>query len=177
MRDAARAIDALRRGWPIRVTAGDGMLDLLAVETADEPRFAEFDASGKADLLISPERAATLKLVNQRAAASNGAVRLEHVPWLDLPAAIALADPSRDLAAPLKGPFQAIDTAAPLAAAAALRLARLAGLLPAFFVRGQGEAMASVLAQSERPIALMPARVALAVKAWRRQTLSAPSSR
>jgi GTP cyclohydrolase II len=134
MRDAARAIDALRRGWPIRVTAGDGKLDLLAVETADEPRFAEFDASGKADLLISPERAATLKLVNQRAAASNGAVRLEHVPWLDLPTAIALADPSRDLAAPLKGPFQAIDTAAPLAAAAALRLARLAGLLPAFFV-------------------------------------------
>jgi GTP cyclohydrolase II len=134
MRDAARAIDALRRGWPVRVAAGDGALDVLAVETADDPRLAEFDPDGTADLLISPERAATLKLANQLAAASNSAVRLERVPWLDLPAAMALADPAQDLAAPLKGPFQAIDACAPLAAAAALRLARLAGLLPAFFV-------------------------------------------
>jgi len=140
MREAARAIDALRRGWPVRVAAGDGALDLLAVETADEPRLAEFDPDGRADLLISPERAATLKLANQRAAASNEAVRLERVPWLDLPAAIALADPAQDLAAPLKGPFQAIETGAPLAAAAALRLARLAGLLPAFFVARTSDA-------------------------------------
>ncbi len=134
MRDAARAIDALRRGWPVRVAADDGALDVLAVETADEPRLAEFDPDGTAELLISPERAATLKLANQLAAASSGPVRLERVPWLDLPAAMALADPAQDLAAPLKGPFQAIDAGAPLAAAAALRLARLAGLLPAFFV-------------------------------------------
>ena len=38
-----------------------------------------------------------------------------------------------------------------------------------------GEAMASLLAQSDSPIALMPARQALAVRAWRCQTCSGPS--
>lgn len=145
MREAARAIDALRRGWPVRVAAGDGALDLLAVETADEPRLAEFDPAGTAGLLISPERAATLKLVNQRAAATSGAVRIARAPWLDLPAALALADPARDLAEPLKGPFQAIEETAPEAARAGLRLARLAGLLPAFYVAERGGEVATVV--------------------------------
>ncbi|HEX8388170.1 MAG TPA: GTP cyclohydrolase II, partial [Sphingomonas sp.] len=39
-----------------------------------------------------------------------------------------------DLATPLKGPFRALPLADPAPAAAALRLARIAGLLPAFFV-------------------------------------------
>ena len=60
-------------------------------------------------------------------------------------AAVALADPARDLATPLKGPFRAVAGGSPVAAAAALRLARLAGLLPAFFV-GAGEAAATVVA-------------------------------
>jgi len=34
-RTAARAIDALRRGWPVRVQAADGVLRLMAVEGAD----------------------------------------------------------------------------------------------------------------------------------------------
>ena len=37
-RRAARAIDALRRGWPFRVTGADGALDLLAVEPPGESR-------------------------------------------------------------------------------------------------------------------------------------------
>jgi GTP cyclohydrolase II len=160
MREAARAIDALRRGWPVRVAAGDGALDLLAVETADDARLAEFDPAGTADLLISPERATTLKLANQRAAATSAAVRIDRSPWLDLPAAIALADPAQDLAAPLKGPFQAIPEAAPEAASAALHLARLAGLLPAFFVaRSPGEVTAIVdsvaIAEHESPAGLI----------------------
>ncbi len=40
-----------------------------------------------------------------------------------------------------------------------------------------GEAMLSVFAQSCSPIALTPARVAAAVRAWRCQTFSGPSSR
>ena len=39
-RDVARAIDALRRGWPVAV---DQRL-FLAVETADEEGLAAFDA-------------------------------------------------------------------------------------------------------------------------------------
>ena len=61
-RDVARAIDALRRGWPITI---DGCT-FLAVETADDARLRELDADGPADLLISGSRATTLKLANQR---------------------------------------------------------------------------------------------------------------
>ena len=129
---AARAIDALRRGWPVAI----GELALLAVETADATRLAAFDAGGKADLLLSAGRAATLKLANQRDAATPDApVLIERAPWLDFDTATALADPQFDLATPLKGPFRAIPLDQPVLASAALRLARVAGLLPAFFVR------------------------------------------
>ena len=64
-RRAARAIDALRRGWPFRVNGPDGALDLLAVESARDAALAEFAGH---DMLLSGERAVTLKLTNQRAA-------------------------------------------------------------------------------------------------------------
>jgi len=130
-KSAARAIDALRRGWPVSV---DG-LALLAVETADAPRLAAFDPDASADILLAGSRAATLKLANQIAAADGVApVTVARAPWLDLAAARALADPATDLAHPLQGPFRAIVTPDPAAALAALELARLAGILPAFFI-------------------------------------------
>ena len=129
-RTGARAIDALRRGWPVRI---DG-LALLAVETADDGRLAAFDPAGAADILLSAGRAATLKLANQLAAATPTPVRVARTAWLDLSAAVALADPALDLATPLKGPYRAIPLDATVAAEAAMKLARLAGLLPAFFV-------------------------------------------
>ncbi|USI74301.1 GTP cyclohydrolase II [Sphingomonas morindae] len=135
LRDVARAIDAARRGWPLVIQGAARALSLLPVESADSGRLAEFLAGGAADLLLSAERAATLKLGNQREAAGGGAVRIAHAPWLDLDAAVALADPARDLATPLKGPYRAIAPGAEDAAGAAIKLARLAGLLPAFFVR------------------------------------------
>jgi GTP cyclohydrolase II len=133
-REVARAIDACRRGWIVTVHGDDGALDLLPVETADAGRVAEFAPSG-ADILLSPERAATLNLSNQLAAARGEAVRIASTPWLDFDAAVALADPAHDLATPLKGPFRTCPSAGDEAASAALKLARLAGLLPAFFVR------------------------------------------
>jgi len=140
-RSAARAIDALRRGWPVRIAGDDGVLSLLAVETADAGRLAAFDARDEADLLLSGHRAATLKLANQRDAADPAhPVTVARVPWLNFDAATALADPALDLATPLKGPFATRSTPAAAAAAAALRLARLAGLLPAFFILGDGPA-------------------------------------
>jgi GTP cyclohydrolase II len=134
-RSVARAIDALRRGWPILIEGGQGApLALLAIETADAARLHHFAPDGHTDVLLSSERGATLKLANQRAAASGGPIRIAHVPWLDLDTATALADPARDLDAPLKGPFRATDVGDEDAARAALKLARLAGLLPAFFI-------------------------------------------
>jgi GTP cyclohydrolase II len=132
-KDAARAVDALRRGWPVAL---GGALSLLAVETADAETLAAFDPDGSADLLISAGRAATLKLANQReAAVPDAPVMVARTRWLGLAEATALADPQLDLATPMKGPFEAIPVAAPDAAEAALQLARHAGLLPAFFVK------------------------------------------
>lgn len=140
-RDTARAIDALRRGWAIRI----GRLALLPIETADPVRLAAFDPDEAAPVLLSAGRAATLKLANQReAAVPESPVLVDRAPWLDFAAATALADPQLDLATPLKGPFRAIPVTEPDAAAAALRLARIAGMLPAFFVREGGDADISI---------------------------------
>lgn len=140
-RATARAIDALRRGWPIRI----GALALLPVETADAVRLAAFDPAGSAPLLLSAGRAATLKLTNQREAGEPDApVLIDRAPWLDFAMATALADPQLDLATPMKGPFRAIPLIAAADATAALRLARIAGLLPAFFAQPAGAAEVTI---------------------------------
>lgn len=121
-----------------------GTLSLLAIETGDAERLAGFDPDSVAPVLISAGRAATLKLANQRdAAVPDAPVMVQRAPWLDFDGAVALADPQLDLATPLKGPFRAIPVTVPDAAAAALRLARIAGLVPAFFVH-EGEAGDSI---------------------------------
>ncbi|KEQ54103.1 GTP cyclohydrolase II [Sphingobium chlorophenolicum] len=147
-RAAARAIDALRRGWPVRVQAADGVLRLMAVEGADAVTLAGFDPAAKADILISAARAQTLKLANQIAAADpDMPVLVARGPWIDADVATAISDPVLDLASPLKGPFMAKALAAPLAAKAALRLARLAGILPAYFATVDGDVEAEVGAE------------------------------
>jgi GTP cyclohydrolase II len=132
-RAVARAVDALRRGWPVSI---DG-IGFLAVETADEEALTAFDAGGSSDLLISGNRAVTLKLANQREAVPTGPVRIVRTSWLGLAEATAVADPARDLQTPLKGPFRTVPLECERAAAAALVLARRAGLLPALFVGGR----------------------------------------
>ena len=132
-RAAARAIDALRRGWPITI---DG-LSLLNIETADEARLASFDPAATADILISSGRAATLTLANQLGAADpDRPVLIERAPWIDFACATALSDPALDLSYPMKGPFRTIALEREENSAAALQLARIAGLLPAFFQGG-----------------------------------------
>ncbi len=119
----ARAIDALRRGWPVQV----GPLVIAAIETGScEPARA---------LLISASRAATLKLANQRAAADVALPAMIKAPAdLDGALAMAIADPALDLRYPMKGPFAALPLPDAGSALAAMELARLAGILPAFWV-------------------------------------------
>ena len=144
-RDLARAVDALRRGWPVQV---DG-IGFLAVETADEEGLAAFDEPRRGDLLISGKRAATLKITNQIEAVMSAPVHIERTSWIGLAEAVAIADPARDLQNPLKGPFRALPSPNPAAAQAAIRLARRAGLLPALFAGGcAGEGAASVTAEA-----------------------------
>ncbi len=137
-RRAARAIDALRRGWPIRVTGEGTNLNLLPVETGNVD--AALPESGDIFLMISATRADTLKLINQRAAADP-----------DLPVMIALqapvtaaeitaiVDPVLDMQYPMKGPFRSVEIDRPERAKAAMALAVEAGLLPAFLVVGEAE--------------------------------------
>ena len=135
-RRVARALDALRHGWAIRVSGADGAFDLLPAETA----FAE-PGLATAQMLISDARAVTLKLANQRAAAAPHApVLIRGAEPFTLDLARAIADPALDLRYPLKGPFLAEPIVAGEAAATAMELARLAGILPAFLVMAAAEA-------------------------------------
>lgn len=156
-RRAAQAIDALRHGWPL---AAPGAPLLQPVETA-------FGDGLLADsLLISASRAATLKLANQREAAVPGApVLLRGAEPFDLATARAVADPSLDLATPLKGPFQALTLDWPAAAAAALELARLAGILPAFLVAPSGVGEGQPFAPDDVKAFTDPARLVIATRA------------
>ena len=164
-RKAARAIDALRRGWPFRVTGADGALDLLAVESARDTALDDFGANfGAGDILLSGERAVTLKLTNQRPAATPGPVRLASAVDT-VAAALAIADPSLDLAHPLKGPFRTIATGGETAAAAAMTMARHAGLLPAFFVREAAADAETICTVDDVAALLDPSRLEVAARA------------
>lgn len=146
-RDAARAVDAIRRGW----TIGVGTLELVPLEGLTA---AQLEDASDADLLISGERAATLKLANQRDAAAPGPVRIRR-DGRGLEAIVAIADPSLDLRHPMKGPFTAVAMTGEEAAAAdaAMVLARRAGRLPAFLVQ-------AVRADSDAAVTLAPEAVA-----------------
>lgn len=106
-----------------------GGATLLPVETAVAPSAT----SGR--ILISAARAATLKLANQReASAPHSPVLITGVQPFTLGTALPIADPALDLANPLKGPFRALPLDWAEDAKAALDLARIAGILPAFMV-------------------------------------------
>ncbi|MFO6446492.1 GTP cyclohydrolase II [Erythrobacter sp. NE805] len=116
----------MRHGWPLAFAGGP---TLLPVETAIA------QGASAPQMLISAARAATLKLANQREAA------VPHAPVLiaggedfTLRDALPIADPALDLGNPLKGPFKAVPCDWAETAAAALELARIAGILPAFLV-------------------------------------------
>lgn len=125
-RRVAQALDALRHGWPIALEGG---FTLLPAETGMGAQPAA------RTMLISAARAVTLKLANQReAAVPEAPVLIRGAEPFDLAAARALADPALDLTYPMKGPFLAEPLEQAEAAAAAMELARLAGILPAFLV-------------------------------------------
>ena len=156
-RRTALAVDALRHGWPITV---DGGAVLLPAETA-------FTAGATAPwMLISAARAVTLKLANQRdAAVPEAPVLIRGAEPFDLAAARALADPALDLRYPMKGPFVAEPLGWPEAAAAAMELARLAGILPAFLVDPEPPGEAQTVSASDLAAWKDTARLTIATRA------------
>jgi len=155
-RRAAQAVDALRHGWPLKV---GGAPLLLPVETAP-------GEASSTRALISAARAATLKLANQREAADpHAAVLIRAAEPLDLASALPIADPALDLAAPLKGPFLAEHLDWPDEAAAAMELARIAGILPAFLVAPEPAPEAVEVSPADLAVFLDPAELMIATRA------------
>ncbi len=140
-RRVALALDALRHGWPISF---DGAFALLPAETG----FGNSPVAPR--MLISAARAATLKLANQREAAQPDApVLIRGAQPFDLVLARAVADPALDLLYPMKGPFVAEPLEHREEALAAMELARLAGVLPAFLVDALPAAEGQTLAAGD----------------------------
>lgn len=117
-------------------------------------------------MLIGAARAETLKLANQReAAVPDAPVLMRGAEAFDLVAARAVADPALDLANPMKGPFRAEPLDWAPGAAAALELARIAGILPAFLVDPDDAGEAQPFAPSDLAVFADPARLVIAARA------------
>ncbi len=139
-----RAIAALKAGRPVTIDAPEP-LTVLSVETASQEMLALADADSRGPLLISGWRAAALSLGNRREAADSAEpVLIERSAWLDADAAQSLADPGRDAERAPLGPLRPIELCSPDAATAALKLARLAGLLPALWLVDRIDGAASI---------------------------------
>jgi GTP cyclohydrolase II len=157
-----RAVAALKAGRPVRIDS-EAPLTILSVETATREMLALADPDGRAPLLISGARAAALSLANRRDAADPGEpVLIDRPEWLDDEAARALADPGRDSERAPLGPLAPLAIANLEEAKAALKLARLAGLLPALWLV---EGDAGAVAISADDIMTASAAVVLAARA------------
>ena len=139
-----RAVAALRAGRPVGIDSATPIA-VVPVETATPELLEILDPEKIARLLVSGERAVALALANERDAADPlEPVLIERTDWLDVEAALALADPGRDLDRGPLGPLHPVPADCSKTAKAALTLARSAGLLPALWVVPATEVAASV---------------------------------
>jgi GTP cyclohydrolase II len=129
-----RAGHELRRGRPVLLTSGQGARALvLAAETLTESALHDALAAGTgASLVLPASRAAVLHI----GPTGHDTILL---PIAELPTDITdratlirdLADASRDLGAPMRGPFTRIKAAPPESTRLAVKLVKTAFLLPA----------------------------------------------
>lgn len=147
--EIAGAVDALRAGALVCFADGDGAhVTALAVETADEGALRRLEAMGDLRLVLTPVRARTLKIRLY----TRDAVAIRLQTPLSIEHLRAIADPTFDLADPLKGPFEAVREDLPEAYAASVKLSKLAGLLPATLVGKDGIAPAAAATVSTEAI-------------------------
>jgi GTP cyclohydrolase II len=125
------AVDAFRRGKPVAITGAGGTVLAYAVETLTSAALRAARGRTPPRLILTHPRARTLKIRLY----TPDVVALAVPRDMDLAHLRAIADPTDDLAYPLKGPFDAVRDMLPEAYAAAVKLAKLAGLLPAVLVR------------------------------------------
>ena len=130
-----RAVDAFRRGKPVTIREGGTSRLAFAVETLDTPSLRSLMRTGGAHLVLTHARAQTLKIRLY----TPKVVALDIGPDMTVDELREIADPTDDLDFPMKGPFEARRTKLGPAYAAAVALAKLAGLLPAVVIaNGRG---------------------------------------
>ncbi|MEL6103388.1 MAG: GTP cyclohydrolase II [Pseudomonadota bacterium] len=131
----ARARSDLRLGVPVVI---DGYL-VLAVETLSDERLRDVCTLGPPVVAITQRRAETLK-----ARPYDGDLARVVLPkGADAEWVHALADPAKDLSAPMKGPLATEREGDPIAHRAAIALCKAARLLPSALVLRLHEAAAS----------------------------------
>ncbi|HSM95000.1 MAG TPA: GTP cyclohydrolase II [Rhizomicrobium sp.] len=123
-----RAAHALRAGKPVAIKNGREIVIVYAVETLSDAALKAVRKTVKGlRLVLTHARARTLK------------IRLYTADVVALPVDAkdtgeklrAIADPTHDMAEPMKGPFEAERAMLPSGFAAGIKLAKLSGLLPA----------------------------------------------
>jgi GTP cyclohydrolase II len=129
-----RAIADLRRGLPVVLTA-PGTTDfifVMAAEFATEDRLAglmPWAPAGPA-LALTANRAQVLRIDTY----GHETALIPLGPALDAATIQSLADPTADLARPLRGPFKTLRSAPTALHGAAIKLCKLARLLPSAIV-------------------------------------------
>lgn len=123
------ALAALAGGRPVRI----GAMTVASIETTSDAMLGALDPAGSANLVISHERAAALGLGNRLEAASGDPVAIGREPWMDVAAIRAIVDPALDFARVAGGPLRPFAVDYPVDARAALKLARMAGVMPALW--------------------------------------------
>jgi GTP cyclohydrolase II len=134
-----RAASAMRAGKPVIIRDGREIVMACAVETMKPGQLAAARKQ-KAALVLTHARARTLKIRLY----TPGVVALPIAKDASVADLRAIADPTADLSSPMKGPFEAIREKIPAGFAAAIKLAKLAGLLPAVVVAKISKADTSV---------------------------------
>jgi GTP cyclohydrolase II len=124
-----RAAGDFRRGAPVLINDMDGENGLIvAAETVNDGTLKVLVQSfGAPSLILTHARGSTLKIRLYTADVVSIPLKKDSRA-MDIR---AIADPATDLDHPLKGPFEAGRESIPATASAAVRLAKLAGLLPA----------------------------------------------
>ena len=139
----ARARHDMRLGLIVALRAGPHCALAAAAETLEPERLARLLAlGGTPDLVITGHRAATLNARAYDGDIARIALPADAgTPWIR-----ATADPSRDLAMPLKGPYQTRRGGDSTLQRIAVMLAKQAQLLPAAVVIAQPEDIDALVA-------------------------------
>jgi hypothetical protein len=175
-RDVARAIDALRRGWPVAI---DGTASSRSKPPMRRRWPPSMRRAGRHPHLRQPRGDAEARQPARRGADRAGADR--RAPGSTLPAR-PRSPIRRSTSHAAEGAVPDGPAGAARACEAALRLARLAGLLPALFIGGVGEGAAQCRADRHhgriaKPPSLASPRAPSCRRALPSRPRSSPSAR